>query len=501
MKFVKIILILIVFCITSELNAAFYVSPDGDDNNPGTFELPFKTITKAHSVVAPGDTIYIRGGVHQYSLTITISKVGTSDKKYYMLAYPGERPIIDFSLTALGTRGISLSGRYWYIYGLDIKGAGDNGMHIRGSYNVVENCAFYENKDTGLQLGNGAAYNQIINCDSYHNIDPGEGNADGFAPKLDVGTGNYFYGCRAWQNSDDGYDGYLRGANNITTTYENCWAFKNGYRANGTPSVGNGNGFKMGGSDDKTLMHNVNMKNCLAFDNRVKGFDQNNNKGSMILYNCTAYRNGTNYGMSSAIYTDSGKVMELINCAVLGSIGSIWSGSIQKTNSWMPQFSVTAADFVSIDTTGVRGSRNPDGSLPELPFMRLAYGSQLIDAGTDVGLPYYGNAPDIGAYESNYTNSAGNEINKPLTFKLYQNYPNPFNPSTNIKFVVDRNEFTILEIYNTLGQKIVTLFADYVMSGKVYELTFSSEKLSAGTYFYKLQSGNKIEIKKMLIIK
>lgn len=503
-----IILFLIIF--KSYLLSQIYVAVDGSDTNSGTFEFPFKTITKAVSVVNPGDTIYIRGGVHQYNTTITISKIGTSDSKYYLFAYPGERPIIDFSAmaTADANRGISLRGNYWHIYGLDIKGAGDNGMHIRGHFNIVENCAFYENRDTGLQLSNGASNNKIINCDSYHNIDPSEGNADGFAPKLDVGTGNYFYGCRAWQNSDDGYDGYLRGANNVTTTYENCWAFRNGYKANGSISLGNGNGFKMGGSDDKTLMHNVIMKNCLAFDNRVKGFDQNNNKGSMILYNCTAYRNGQNYGMGSLVYTDSGKVMTLINCAVLGGIGTIWSGAMQQTNSWMPPFSVTSADFVSIDTTGVRGPRNPNGSLPELPFMRLAFGSQLIDAGTDVGLPYFGNAPDIGAYESNYTNSVVDEFGRPEAYKLSQNYPNPFNPTTTIEFSLPEPAIVSLKVYNLLGQEIATIIEDKPFAAGTNEVDFDASNLNSGVYFYRIifkdvdQSKQKFEkVKKMILLK
>ena len=88
-------------------------------------------------------------------------------------------------------------------------------MNIGGSNNIIVFCSFFENHDTGLQLGNGAANNQIINCDSHFNEDLGQGNADGFASKLTVGSGNYFYGCMAWQNSDDGWDGYMRGANDV----------------------------------------------------------------------------------------------------------------------------------------------------------------------------------------------------------------------------------------------------------------------------------------------
>lgn len=503
-----------IFILPHILHSQIFVSPNGDDVlNNGTIDKPYKTISKALSVIQLGDTIYLRGGIYYYNVGISISKYGSQDKMYYLFAYPGDsiRPVLDFSGTAFGTRGVGLSGRYWHIKGIDICNAGDNGMYVSGSYNLIEFCAFYGNKDTGLQLSGGASNNRIINCDSYFNIDPDEGDADGFSPKLNVGTGNYFYGCRAWQNSDDGYDGYLRNANDVTTIYENCWAFKNGYRPDGTPSSGNGNGFKMGGSDDKTLMHNVVMKNCIAFDNRIKGFDQNNNKGSMWLYNCTAYRNGINYGMSGIVYTDSGKVMSLINCAVMGDKGSIWSSAIQKTNSWMPPFNVTSTDFLSLDTTGVRGPRNSDGSLPELPFLRLARGSQLIDAGTDVGIPYFGSAPDIGAYESNYPNGVKEISGIPNVFYVMQNYPNPFNSETNIHIGLYQSAYLKLIIYDILGQEVFQTDERLLEEGN-HVLKWSGfnnnyELQSSGMYFYriivKIKKTNQVyqETKKMLYLR
>ncbi len=494
-----IFIIIILFTINS--SAAIFVSPAGADTNSGTIDSPFKTITKAVSVAIAGDTIYLRGGTHIYLTTVTISKSGTVNNRYYMFAYPDERPLLDFSGMVVGdaNRGISLTGSYWHIKGLDIKGAGDNGMHMRGSNNIIEFCSFFENRDTGLQLSNGAANNRIINCDSYYNADPSEGNADGFAPKLDVGTGNYFYGCRAWQNSDDGYDGYLRPSNDITTTYENCWAFKNGYRKNGTPSTGNGNGFKMGGSDDKTLMHNVLMKNCFAFENRVKGFDQNNNKGSMTLYNCTGYDNITNYSISQVLNT--GKILTIINCVVLGSVGSIGSFAVQQTNSWMPPFNVTAADFLSINSSDAYGPRKADGSLPDITYMNLAQGSQLIDAGTNVGIPFNGSAPDLGAFESNYPNNVHDEAVVPVAFRLNQNYPNPFNPSTIISFHLAVRGYTTLKVFDILGKEVATLVDGYVEAGS-HKTTFSAEAgYASGVYFYKLQSADKTDVKKLVLIR
>ena len=225
---------------------------------------------------------------------------------------------------------------------------------------------------------------------------------------MDVGTNNYFYGCRAWQNCDDGWDGYLRDGDNASTILENCWTWRNGYLQDGSDpgSQANGNGFKMGGSDDKTLKHHFIVKNCLAFDNKSKGFDQNNNKGSMTIYNGTAFRNkGNDFSIPSALPAGEQAVVKN-SLAAQGNKISLGSFVIQQANSWNSGVTVTAADFVSLDTNGVSGPRKADGSLPELPFAKLDAGSDLIDAGVDVGLPFIGSKPDLGCFERDATTHA-----------------------------------------------------------------------------------------------
>jgi hypothetical protein len=508
-KIKKIVFLLFsLLLFTSTTYSQIYVSTTGNDtSNTGSLDLPFKTITKAISVAVMGDTVFVRGGIYSLTSTISIgsSKSGNSSLRYYLFAYGDERPLLDFSAMAVGSsnRGIYLRASYWYIKGFEIKGAGDNGMNISGSNNIIEFCALYENRDSGLQLSGGASNNQIINCDSYYNVDPGQGNADGFSPKLDVGTGNYFYGCRSWQNSDDGWDGYLRPRPliEITTTLENCWCFMNGYLKSGAASAGNGNGYKMGGSDSANLAHNFVLKNCIAFDNRVKGFDQNNNRGSMTLYNCTGYNNlSKNYSISG--YIDSGKTLTLENCLVLGSVGSLGSFAIQATNSWLSPFTPTLiSDFISVDTTGVRGPRKADGSLPDVTFLHLATGSQFIDSGTDVGLAYNGSAPDLGAFETAVPDGVLSERDIPKNFSLEQNYPNPFNPSTKISFSLATNSYTILKVYNAVGAEIVTLFAGYAEAGEIYAVDFNAVNMASGLYFYKLNSGSDSQIKKLILLK
>ena len=366
------LLSLILFLSSCQLTAQIYVAADGLDTNPGTFAEPYRTITKAISMASPGDSIFVRGGTYTLIGTINISssKSGTESSRYHLMGYKDERALLDFSGQSAGSKGITLYASYWHITGFDIKGAGDNGMQISGgSYNIVEFCSFYENRDTGLQLSTGASFNRIINCDSFYNADPPDyGDADGFAPKLDVGTGNSFYGCRAWGNCDDGWDGYMRGATDVTTTLESCWTWGNGYLKDGSNpgSQANGNGFKMGGGDNSNseqLMHHFTLKNCLAFDNKSKGFDQNNNVGSMTLLNCTGYHNiSANYRITRSL--NSGQTLTVKNCVSFGGAVELGAFAVQETNSWMSPFAVAEDDFLTLDPSFVYAARNPDGSLP-----------------------------------------------------------------------------------------------------------------------------------------
>ncbi len=85
-------------------------------------------------------------------------------------------------------------------------------------------------------------------------------------------------------------------------------------------------------------------------------------------------------------------------------------------------------------------------------------------------------------------------------FELYQNYPNPFNPTTKIKFFIPEDGDTSLKIYNSLGEEISVLVNGFLQKG-FHEYTFDARKYSSGTYYYKLNSGNNIKIKKMLLLK
>jgi hypothetical protein len=258
------------------------------------------------------------------------------------------------------------------------------------------------------------------------------------------------------------------------------------------------------------------LKRCLAFDNRVKGFDQNNNVGSMTVTNCTAYRNGTNYSISRAL--DSGKALIVVNCVALGSYGSLGGFAVQQTNSWLSAFSVSNADFVTVDTAGVRGPRKADGSLPDIAFLHLAPASPMIDAGVSVGLPYNGRAPDLGAFESGPLTVIGEHREPAPAFGLEQNYPNPFsagggsafggNPRTVISYQVPAPSglegsavsVVTLKVYDALGREVARLVDGEHHTGS-YRVDFNANTLPSGMYFARLQAGQFSKTIKLILTK
>ncbi len=401
-------------------NGNWYVSPTGNDNNPGSYNAPFYSLQKAVDLAQPGDVIYLRGGTYPYVNTINIrTNAGTALAPIRVLAYPGERPYFDFSAQPIGdnNRGIHVytNANYWYFQGLEIGHCGDNAVKLEGSYCTFDQCVFHDNQDTGLQIGfshttvnpgTWGAYNTIINCDSYNNYDNAThgGNADGFACKLHPGPGNKFIGCRAWYNSDDGWDLFETDA---TVIISNCWAWKSGYLPSG-PTQGNGNGFKLGGNGTGGNSKGTHYAyNCVAFGCKVNNFTNNSHQDGEVIVNCLAFSPGSsgyNYFFEGSV--NAGKTNIFENNAGIprsGTAGNftVDAPDVEINNSWNLPVTVSSADFTAITEAAAGAPRQPDGSLPA-GFARLVAGSDLIDVGSSAppySNAYCGSAPDLGAYE------------------------------------------------------------------------------------------------------
>ncbi len=95
----------------------------------------------------------------------------------------------------------------------------------------------------------------------------------------------------------------------------------------------------------------------------------------------------------------------------------------------------------------------------------------------------------------------GIEVVSPVkTFLLEQNYPNPFNPTTKIKYSVPADGFINIAVFNVLGEKVANLVNSLQKAGS-YEVTFDATKFASGMYIYRMESGDFVSVKKMMILK
>jgi uncharacterized repeat protein (TIGR02059 family) len=423
----RILILVLVLTSLSLSGATYYVSPKGSDaSGTGTINVPWLTLNKALSRVSAGDIIYMRGGTYNYGKTgTTISgKNGSTGNYINIWAYPGESPVISYSNQTFSSqlKGIYVTNSsFIYIKGIRITGISqplaDIAQYGLFLNNNVSDCIFEQVETDHIGGWGICIYDDVydilfINCDSHHNADPHSGDygggdnyggSDGFECGSLTSSNIVLKGCRFWSNSDDGVD--LRLAEG-SFTFENCWSFWNGYIPGTTTAGGNGEGIKLAGTG---IEHNVTetrrlVKNCLVFENRLAGIEDSPDDGYVghEVYNTTVYNNG--YQGMNFEYNSPAIVKNCISYMNGSAHENIldWQYSREVThnnNSFDLSVNLNDQDFVSVNSAGMDGPRKADGSLPDVNFLKLAKGSDLIDAGTDVGLPYDGKAPDLGAFE------------------------------------------------------------------------------------------------------
>lgn len=419
-------------CLLNVTGRTYFLAPDGDDaTGDGSIASPWRTLNKAVTVVAAGDIVYLRGGVYDLSKSITIyNKDGTAEKPVRYHAFPGEEPILDFSGWIPIQDSANQQGAI-FLYNLDhysFKGFTvrnvnqvyyDNivvGIRGYGSTNITfTNMVIHDVQGKGFRFYDCDDVSWY-NCDAYNCADPlrdtpGNGGT-GFNCGGDIeGASYYHYGCRAYNNSDQGFSGAGEGLG----IYDNCWSWGNGYMTNGA-----GCGFKFG--FEETLSAYRRLTNCIAAYNynddpdaawpANSGFNDNaasSLRAEMELYNNIAYKNGLGFIVTTPAIESGQPNIYRNNIAYDNQNGNIFETTyIHSNNSWdsSPAITITHEDFVALPETieeayAVLGApRKADGSLPDMGgCFQLAAGSDLIDAGADVGLPFSGSAPDLGPFE------------------------------------------------------------------------------------------------------
>ena len=257
---------------------------------------------------------------------------------------------------------------------------------------------------------------RFINCDAYNCCDslPRSstgtaavgGAADGFKTWNEPGACFIFDGCRAFNNSDDGFDP----GTDPLVIMNNCWAFNNGYLD------GDGSGYKTGGMLHSETVNKITriIVNCIAAENSGSGFFlleyPDYYRTNARFYNNIAYANekqGFHFSRNETHPTVLGIWRNNIS---FDNVGNAFDNAYQEYteshNNWdfVPGYpgwvytdsvSVSNADFLSVSVSELRNAtRSGDhGTLSKVNFMRLNSTSELIGAGIDVGLS---KDPDMG---------------------------------------------------------------------------------------------------------
>jgi hypothetical protein len=401
--------------------ADYFVAPSGSDAQAGTEMAPFATLGRAQQAASPGDTVWVAGGRYVFSGTaqgsevgVLLNKSGREGAPIRYFAKAGETPIFDFTnlRPAARIKGFSVTGSWLHLRGLELTGVQqvltttNESWCIRveggASHNVFEQLNLHHNEGPGLFIADGA-HNLVLNVDSHHNYDAdrnGE-NADGFGCHAKGGD-NVLRGCRAWFNSDDGFD--FINADGVCTV-EGSWAFHNGFKPDSANPAGNGAGFKGGGftvANPPAKIPRHVLRFNVSWANRTQGFYANHHEGGLDFLQNTAFDNGAR---NFDLLADEGRAEHLLrNNLAFGKGGALHNANAgeidSENNSWDLGLSATGADVQSVSEKGTDGPRKIDGSLPSLPFLRPTDGGRLIDRGIALSFPFRGKAPELGAYES-----------------------------------------------------------------------------------------------------
>jgi hypothetical protein len=413
----------------------YYVAPDGNDDYSGSLTDPFASINQGQKSAGPGDTIYIRGGTYRMSesmiaerdrnkaMVISLTKSGKPGRPIRYFAYQNEQPVFDFAevkprgyrVTAFAVKGSYLHLRGLSVVGVQVTITGHTQsicFSNDGSNNVFEALSMHDGQAIGFWLGRGSN-NLVLNCDAYRNHDHTSenkrgGNVDGFGFHVPPGSkNNVFRGCRAWFNSDDGFD--------LITTHEavlieNCWSFYNGYDPS-FKALGDGNGFKLGGfgvngGELPKAIPRHEIRGSLAVRNRAGGFYANHHPGGLDLIQNTAYLNRVNFNMlgRNLDHTEDvpGFDHKMINNLGYKGRDEISNISMELcellTNSFSMNLALRDKDFESLDEADLVKPRKPNSDLPDIRFLHLKAGSAAIGKGTNAGR-VNNSTPDLGAFE------------------------------------------------------------------------------------------------------
>ena len=416
----------------------YYVSPSGNDSNPGTIDQPFKTIQHAADVAVAGETVLIRDGV--YNEHVEPANSGDENTGYIVFsAYPDEKPIIDGDGIKTANNGFVIAQKsYFKLLKLEIRNWNDAGILTDDSHHIeISDCEIYE-VGGGIEMMNGThdfelnrvkmhdftlygfdaspaegdpCYNGVFNdCIAYTGRDPDQ-NVDGFA----LGHGeqeNFTFNRCIVYDVFDGFDMSARSTTLNRCAVYNCWnagfkLWQDNIKLINCLSYHNPANAYLAWSGEGGL-RTVTFKNCTFMDATTFNIWIENTQNGLNMYNCII-AGGDNIGlafeqMGVDNYHGNYNVFHNDNTERAIAVGYTDEFILDKIagGAWNTYSGEDANSLICTDPNSQLFSDLGEWNL------RLRDGSIAIDKGTDDDAPSedydgeprpFGEGYDIGAYE------------------------------------------------------------------------------------------------------
>ena len=329
---------------------AIFISPNGKGIKCSLSEpcnIMMIDTSKEKISVKPGDTVFFRGGIYDYSmknLRRIYLKGGKKGKPVTYESFPGELAIFDGSKLKVTKEDtpqrkegrFELHGNYIHVRNIEVRNMPQYGIRIFGNHNIVEGCMIHHNHLSGIEILNkkdgyspkptGGSFNIVRNNTVHNNSDVGlkyanynlGGNADGIT--IHSGVKNIITHNTVYENSDDGID-----------TYKSMYSMVsyNLIYLNGKGKKGNANGVKLGGSNNILGLH-ATAKHNISYANKGFAFTVHGKDNNISLEYNTAYDN------QKAGYAILDDTIIKHNISYLNKEGNlVWSkGRKEQNNSW-----------------------------------------------------------------------------------------------------------------------------------------------------------------------
>ena len=260
--------------------------------------------------------------------------------------------------------------------------------------------------------------------------------------------------------------------------------------------------------------------NAVSFLDMNNGYivGQQNNLGGVVFKTTNA---GSSWIGSVTERFSSNQSVSFVN-TMTGFIGTSNGGILKTTDAgttWNKMFLTNSSplnSLVFVDTLngfsvgreynfttsayqGIIKKSTDGGKSWKIQFDSLKELQSIFFLNTQIGYSVGDNGIILKTNNAGTTGVSKNEI-FPVEFTLKQNYPNPFNPSTTIEFSIPFSGFVSLKIFNSLGQEISSLISQKLDRGD-HSIVWDAKSFVSGVYFYRLQSGNFYDIKKLVLLR